>query len=136
MTFFRYVENSDGYWTITLKRIVVGYYFYELKPIIMVNVHGGVNKDFSYNAADWPTTTYSKEVVPINKSYEIGPVKKKQPKITIEVKNDRDNSARIRETEFEIKDKSIYDLWKNGYTPAYSDYFVDVVFSWRLKPKP
>lgn len=132
-----------GYWTITLKRIVIGSVFnfqhalYQFKPEVLVFVAGGgVNKQFNHHVTDpnSPSDTVASEVRTINKSFEVGPVKKKQSDILIEVRSNR-VLALIREQEFKMEG-NIYELWKNGYTPKHPEYFVDVFFSWRLQPKP
>lgn len=117
-----------------MKRIVIGNYFWlQLKPKACLYIYGGVSETFYLDIAPF-RTTYSNQIVVINKSYQVGPVKKKQPEITIEVTNDRPDGP-LHEKEFKMEG-NIYQLWKNGFTPKHSDYFVDVVFSWRLQPKP
>lgn len=107
------------------------YLGYSLKPTIFVHVSADdLSQSFSHNAAPYPNDKYSKEIVPIDKSFDVGPVKKKKPQILIRV----DDQYSILKPEFQIEG-NIYELWKNGYTPQHPDYFVDVFFSWCLQPQ-
>lgn len=128
MTFFCYVADKNGYWLITIKRILVGpHATFNLRPVVEIYVDDKFVNNYKTD------TFLSNDVFPINKSFEIGPVKKKEPKVTIKVYSDRvGNSKHIKVYTIDGK---IYDLQKNGYTPKDPQHFVDVAFSWRDKPK-
>lgn len=117
---------------ISLKRMLVGsHWLYNLRPVVQIYIDGTLK--FTYHTASG-MQKFSKDVIPINKNYEIGPVKKKQPNIEIKVFSDRADAIGF-ENEYTING-NIYNLWKNGYTPEDPDNFVDVAFSWRSEPKP
>lgn len=124
MTFFCYVANSVGNWTITLKRIALGERWVDVRLVIDIIVDG--KQKFRQHTG---TLTQGK-IVEINKYFDFGPVTKKQPSIQIKAWNERPLSDHDYKEGFTISGK-IYDLWKNGYTPEKSTKFIDVAFAWR-----
>lgn len=113
-------------------------YFTRTKPTVIIQIYSDGVKQSGWVYHTLPdyekTTTYSEEVIPINKSFEVGPIIKNKADINIEVQNDK--LGGIDDTY--DKSGNIYDFWKNGYTAAEKDssfYFVDMSFSWRTKPK-
>lgn len=116
---------------IILKRVVVGpHRLYNLRPVIQVIIDGQLK--FTHKTASG-YQKFSKDVIPVNKNFEVGPVKKKQTNIEVKLFSDRSDAIGY-ENEYTISGK-IYDLWKNGYKPKDPENFVDVAFSWRDEPK-
>lgn len=131
--FFCFVEKSVGYWMVTLNRIIIGYHWWKVRPTIYVIVNGVTPQSPTFQTPS-DDVQISKGVYNINKNYEYGPFKKKEPTIEIRVRYGRvSNNDEL--PEFEMRG-NIYDLWKNGYDPKDPENYVDVTFSWRNEPKP
>lgn len=129
MIIFCYVANSNGTWTITIKRILIDSRWWQVQLVIDVIVDGKLKHRYHTNIQREGTA------LEVNKFFNIGPVIKNKPNLEIKAWNERPLFKDEYKEKFTVSG-NIYKLWKDGYTPQRNDAMIDVAFAWTNATKP